>query len=779
LGAAVSGANSDITSLTGLTTALNLVQGGTGATTAAAGRTNLGAAASGANSDITSLTGLTTALSVAQGGTGASSTSPFFVFAGPSVGPTAGAPTFRSLVSGDIPWATPGTIGSTTPSSAAFTSVTSNAQIGHEFKPFGTTAGNTGEIRFDELAANGTNYIGFKSPDLLATNVIWTLPSADGSSGQVLRTDGARNLTWVAAGGVPSGAAAGDLTGTYPNPTIATVGSVTATNVASGANAANAATNANTASTIVRRDASGNFSAGTITANLTGNVTGTATNVTGTVAIANGGTGATTAAAAFDAVSPLTTIGDILMAGTGGTDSRLAGNSTTSKQFLTSTGTGTAATTPSWGALGATDIPALDASKITTGTLALAQGGTGANLAATGGSGQYLKQTASGGTVSVGTIAATDVPWASPGAIGSGIASTGAFTTLTTTGNVGIGTTAPNSNFQIGSQSSVSTATPVSLSLGGTYSATAGANPKLLIWDTGTSSYGMGVSNSQFDFMIPTNARYSWNINGSEKMRLDPNGNVGLGVISPSAKLELSDTVQRKARILLTGQEYHAAGYTDSQGIAILLGVNRTANRQLWLFDSTTLASPNATNTGLRILLTGTSAQIDAISTDGTTQKNVTYIGSITTASDRRLKTNITPLTDALDKIAKINGVTFNYTHQDPEKKHLGVIAQEVDSVFPEAVMINEQGHLGVNYPALIAPLIEALKEEHSLVTILRQQMSTTTTSLSEAHAKNSSLQLEVDNLRARVEQIERQNKRFVEYICAQTGSDALCAQPR
>jgi len=53
-----SGVNSDITSLTGLTTALSLAQGGTGATTASAARANLGTAASGANSDITSLTGI-------------------------------------------------------------------------------------------------------------------------------------------------------------------------------------------------------------------------------------------------------------------------------------------------------------------------------------------------------------------------------------------------------------------------------------------------------------------------------------------------------------------------------------------------------------------------------------------------------------------------------------------------------------------------------------------------------------------------------------------------
>lgn len=73
LSAAQSGANSDITSLSGLTTALTVLQGGTGATTASAARSNLSAASSGANSDITSISGLTTALSAAQGGTGLTS----------------------------------------------------------------------------------------------------------------------------------------------------------------------------------------------------------------------------------------------------------------------------------------------------------------------------------------------------------------------------------------------------------------------------------------------------------------------------------------------------------------------------------------------------------------------------------------------------------------------------------------------------------------------------------------------------------------------------------
>src|SRR3990172_8167803 len=69
-GAAAAGANTDITSLSGLTAALSIAQGGTASTTAAAARTALGAAAAGANTDITSLGGITTALSIAQGGSG-------------------------------------------------------------------------------------------------------------------------------------------------------------------------------------------------------------------------------------------------------------------------------------------------------------------------------------------------------------------------------------------------------------------------------------------------------------------------------------------------------------------------------------------------------------------------------------------------------------------------------------------------------------------------------------------------------------------------------------
>jgi hypothetical protein len=66
-------------------------------------------------------------------------------------------------------------------------------------EPTGTSAGNTNELRFVELAANGTNYVGLKAADAIAANTIWTLPNADGTNGQILSTNGSGVLSWTSA----------------------------------------------------------------------------------------------------------------------------------------------------------------------------------------------------------------------------------------------------------------------------------------------------------------------------------------------------------------------------------------------------------------------------------------------------------------------------------------------------------------------------------------------------------------------------------------------------
>lgn len=102
--------------------------------------------------------------------------------------------------------------------------------------------------------------------------------------------------------------------------------------------------------------------------------------VSGTASIAQGGTGQTTALAAFNGLSPTTTLGDML-SNDGTNDIRIAGNTTTTKKFLTQTGTGSASAAPGWNTIVAGDVPTLNQS--TTGSAASAASCTGNAATAT------------------------------------------------------------------------------------------------------------------------------------------------------------------------------------------------------------------------------------------------------------------------------------------------------------------------------------------------------------------------------------------------------------
>ena len=105
----------------------------------------------------------------------------------------------------------------------------------------------------------------------------------------------------------------------------------------------------------------------------------------------------------------------------------------------------------------------------------------------------------------------------------------------------------------------------------------------------------------------------------------------------------------------------------------------------------------------------------------------ITATGNITAfySSDERLKENITPIENALDKIDKIEGVEFDWTDEfiDREsggkgednfhfRKHdVGVIAQEIQSVLPEVVAERPDGYLAVRYERIVPLLIQSIKE--------------------------------------------------------------------
>ncbi len=98
--------------------------------------------------------------------------------------------------------------------------------------------------------------------------------------------------------------------------------------------------------------------------------------------------------------------------------------------------------------------------------------------------------------------------------------------------------------------------------------------------------------------------------------------------------------------------------------------------------------------------------------------------GNLHSSSSRRWKTNINTLRGALDKVEQLRGVS--YDRKDSGKHEIGVIAEEVGAVVPEVVSWDKNGTdaLGVDYAHLTALLIEATKEQQSLIREQKEQIT-------------------------------------------------------
>ena len=384
------------------------------------------------------------------------------------------------------------------------------------------------------------NAISLKAPDTLVGSTIWTLPAADGGSGYVLNTDGSGNLGWT-AGMPPVGAASGDLTGSFPNPQLA------ATGVSAGT------------FTKMVVDTKGRALVGaTLIAADLPPLPASLVSI-GEVAIANGGTGASTANAGFNALSPMTTGGDIIYGGTAGAATRLGGNTTTVRRFLSSTGSGSAANPPQWNSIASSDLPAHNASLITSGQLAVSQGGTG--LGTTPSNGQLMVGNGAGyslSTINAGTgltvtngsgtitLAATADPATKVSLAGdtmTGVLSlpsngliVGTNQLVIASGRVGVGSASPARAVDIQS------ADAYQLRLGNTQ-----ANQNYDIGRDSTTGflkfYGNQTSSTGFSF---------GGIDGT-RMVVDSAGNLGVGITSPTAKLHVSGQIVSNQTVVASG----------------------------------------------------------------------------------------------------------------------------------------------------------------------------------------------------------------------------------
>ena len=283
----------------------------------------------------------------------------------------------------------------------------------------------------------------------------------------------------------------------------------------------------------------------------------------------------------------------------------------------------------------------------------------------------------------------------------------GSAITLSPSGYIGIGTTAPSALLHVfGGNVTVNYGNMICLHAsypaGGSYSiGGAGNNFRIALnSDTGTPRL---LDIGYYTGDLPTGA---WN----SKMVVNPiSGNVGISITDPGARLHIygdatSAILAQLNEIKITGNgNSHWSIFGARSGHAYFSIANTSTNAAIGTAGTDVLCITSSNNVGI-----GTTVPGYALHVIGA----IFATGNITAFSDQRYKQNITRLEGSLDAIRNLSG--YSYTRLDylPEVRQIGLLAQEVKEVLPEAVSYDSTNDIySVNYNCLMAPVVEAIKE--------------------------------------------------------------------
>jgi Chaperone of endosialidase len=293
-----------------------------------------------------------------------------------------------------------------------------------------------------------------------------------------------------------------------------------------------------------------------------------------------------------------------------------------------------------------------------------------------------------------------DIPIGSSGGGSSSLWKTG-LGGIYTLSDVGIGLSAPLSIFHIEANQSES----IILSVGAT-----SRSAQLVFNRGGSNDTFIGPSSSnQFDLVTRENIPIVIGNSLTERMRIDTSGLVGIGTSSPTSALHVKGvspigTTIRVESGLATraGIAYHRTGDTQSRAMVYL---NEDNNLGLAVGPGNDLLTEvlTVTNNPSRVgILAGQSPNY-TLEVNGSAGK--TGGGTWADSCDERLKKEIKPLDgkEALDSLCRLRGVTFEWINPEEHSKgvHAGVVAQNVEEVFPEWVVeIDARGRDRELFPA-------------------------------------------------------------------------------
>ena len=305
------------------------------------------------------------------------------------------------------------------------------------------------------------------------------------------------------------------------------------------------------------------------------------------------------------------------------------------------------------------------------------------------------------------------------------------------TGNVGIGTTAPADKLDVNGSIRFRLNTPSftgaidSGVLDFVPTSIFPTDPQIRLAAIGTATVGSSIC---FQTGLSTTV--------AERMRITSAGNVGIGISNPVAKLDVFSSGTVQTAVLGRGLDGNFR-LTTRQDVS--------TNTDGSIIGEIGVDYITTKNTAVRFHRGGstTGGFISFTTNDGSERMRITSAGAMGlgvtptntagrfeasndivaySSSDRRWKTNIKNIDSPLEKISKINGVEFDWIEDEPvhgNKGHdIGVIAQEIEQILPDAVQTRESGMKAVKYEKVIPLLIEAIKEQQKQIEELKQLLN-------------------------------------------------------